>query len=256
MSAQGKSSVNGWKLIRYRSHQRNDSLQQDHQQDHIRPIIPLTSIPPTMQWYVSTTMVHNVTHQGHLLVLCICCIFVRHEKGRWNENILLWTPFLDNTSQKTLFRIVSYIGPDSIYDSSKIIISTSDNFRLGHSWLQGLEDHCEGHVDKLPTKFVKLAAIGMLFFGWKWNENVRKDIWGVNEHFGIAKKPSKTRPFRWARQVVLWIFLIDRYIGQYSLLPVATETVVLLLPRMMGTNIAPWLWVSGSLLIISCRIVI
>ena len=72
---------------------------------------------------------------------------------------------MDNTSQKTLFRIVSYIGPDSVYDSSKIIISTSDNFRLGHSWLQGLEDHHESHVDELPTKFAKLAAIGMLFFG-------------------------------------------------------------------------------------------
>jgi len=32
---------------------------------------------------------------------------------------------------------------------------------------------------------------------------------------------------------------IERYTGQYSLFPVATETVVLSLPRMMGTNVAP-----------------
>ena len=71
---------------------------------------------------------------------------------------------MNNASQKALFRIVSYIGPDSVDDSSKIIISASNNFCLGHSWLQGLEDHHEGHVDKLLTKFAKLATIGMLFF--------------------------------------------------------------------------------------------
>jgi hypothetical protein len=37
---------------------------------------------------------------------------------------------------------------------------------------------------------------------------------------------------------------IDPYKGQNSLLPVPTETVVLSLPKIIETNIAPWF--SGS----------
>ena len=48
---------------------------------------------------------------------------------------------------------------------------------------------------------------------------------------------------------------IDKYSGWYSMSPVPTETVVLSLPNMMGTHIAPLLLTGSLAYIISCIIV-
>jgi hypothetical protein len=45
------------------------------------------------------------------------------------------------------------------------------------------------------------------------------------------------------------MFPIDRYTGWKSFWPVATETVVLSDPRMIGINMEPW--VDGSLAMVS-----
>lgn len=40
---------------------------------------------------------------------------------------------------------------------------------------------------------------------------------------------------------------MDKYTGQYSLLPVPTETVVLSLPKMTGMTIAPCVFGSSAM---------
>ena len=42
---------------------------------------------------------------------------------------------------------------------------------------------------------------------------------------------------------------MDMYTGQYSLLLVATETVVLSLLRMIGMTMAPWVSVSSAIIV-------
>ena len=58
--------------------------------------------------------------------------------------------------------------------------------------------------------------------------------------FGIARNPMSTKPLPCAQRMRLWMFPIEPYNGQNSFWPVATDTVVLSLPSMTGTNIAPW----------------
>jgi hypothetical protein len=52
--------------------------------------------------------------------------------------------------------------------------------------------------------------------------------------FGIARNPIGTTAFRCARRTVLWMFPSDMYKGWYSIWPVATDTVVLSAPRIIG----------------------
>ena len=68
--------------------------------------------------------------------------------------------------------------------------------------------------------------------------------------FGIARNAIKASALQCARRILLWMEPIDTYSGSYSLWPVVTDTVVLSLPRMMGTSIA--LCIVGSWEILSC----
>ena len=69
---------------------------------------------------------------------------------------------------------------------------------------------------------------------------------------GIGRKPRSTKPSRWALQTLLWILPIDKYTGQYSLLPVATKTVVLLLPIIIGTIIESCMFGSFAMMSYKC----
>ena len=57
--------------------------------------------------------------------------------------------------------------------------------------------------------------------------------------FGIARNAIRTKPAPCARRMLLWMLPTEPYSGQNSLSPVPTETVVLSLPSITGTNIAP-----------------
>ena len=85
------------------------------------------------------------------------------------------------------------------------------------------------------------------FRGWSvWDSDEWKSCW---RKLSAAKKP-RTMPFQCACQVLLRMFPIDMYTGQYWLWPVAMETVVLSLPSIIGTNMDPC--VSGSWVMMSC----
>lgn len=55
-------------------------------------------------------------------------------------------------------------------------------------------------------------------------------------------------PFPCPRRAVFVMFPGDTYTGWYSWWPVATETVVLSLPQITGTNIAPCVEASTDIL--------
>ena len=66
----------------------------------------------------------------------------------------------------------------------------------------------------------------------------------------MANRPTSMTPLQCAHWVLLWMFLMDMYNGQYLFWPVATETVILLLPKITGINND--LCVLGSLEMMSC----
>jgi hypothetical protein len=62
--------------------------------------------------------------------------------------------------------------------------------------------------------------------------------------FGMGRKATGTTPFPCPRRAVFVMFPSDAYTGWYSWPPVPTDTVVLSLPAMMGTNIDPCIFSS------------
>ena len=132
-------------------------------------------------------------------------------------------------------------------------IRTSKDFRSDLTRLKWLQDIWQWDVKKLPPELPELNIICMGLISW-WHHNkfsrCNTQWWkDHNKLFGIDRKPTRTRPDPCARLILLWMLPIEAYRGQYSMWPVATETVVLSLPRTMGTNKAPC--VEGSSEIIS-----
>jgi hypothetical protein len=91
---------------------------------------------------------------------------------------------------------------------------------------------------------LKLAEAGVLvIFAVTWEEILLESVNNSQNHvlFGIARKPIGITALRCARRTGFRTFPIERYKGWYSISPVPTVTVVLSLPRMMGTNMLPLL---------------
>ena len=82
----------------------------------------------------------------------------------------------------------------------------------------------------------------------QWSVYVR-GFTRVHLLFGIDKKPMTATAPLCAQHTWLQMLPIDKYKGQYSVWPVATEMTVLSLPRITGTNVDPC--VEGSLAISS-----
>ena len=162
---------------------------------------------------------------------------------------LLRAPPLHNASQKTLFQIISNIGTKVINSFPIVTIWAPYYLWCSHTRLERGQHLCEWCVQKLSTKFTVWHIILVLFFRWYRVQVCITSMKWQNLLLGIARKPRRTRPFLCARRALLWMFPMERYTGQYSVCPVATETVVLSLPRMMGTSMDPC--VMGSSAIIS-----
>lgn len=164
---------------------------------------------------------------------------------------VLGTPPLYNTCNQVLFWIIGYVWakPKDCPPVISIIAFNPDGF--DHSIAHWFKDTCQGCMKELAAKFAIFVTSPILFFGCgKHKSCIVK--WRGPEiiPLGVDKNAITTTPFLCPRRAPLWIFPIDRYTGQYSLSPVATDTVVLSLPRMSGTKKAPW--VSGSSLIQVC----
>ena len=65
--------------------------------------------------------------------------------------------------------------------------------------------------------------------------------------FVIGRKATRTTPFPCPHQAVFVMFPSDAYTGWYSWPPVATDTIVLSLPAMIGTNIDPCSFLSWEI---------
>ena len=118
-------------------------------------------------------------------------------------------------------------------------IGTSKDFRSDLTRPKWLQNIWKWDVKKLPLKLAEVNIICMGLIGW-WHEVSIWNTWRRKDKlFGMDRKATRTRPDPCARLILLWMLPIEAYSGQYSMWPVPMETVVLSLPRMMGTNKAP-----------------
>lgn len=178
-------------------------------------------------------------HQGHSMLRYIywffgfLCPYFNLNRVNYEP----WTPPLNNPWQINLLWIVSNKCCQVEDNMTIMAIWAMAHNRNSHAMLKWHENVSEWCVINLTLEFLKSWAVIVLSVTYKSSINYAG--YGNNERrnsllFGITRNTIGTMTFRCARRTVLWMFLIDMYKGWYSIWPVATDTVVLSAPRIIG----------------------